>query len=111
GRLEVCRGDESSDADRLDLRRDTLRLQRGLAVWLIKAAAGVSWRRDCNVTDAKKTPESLRLSGVFDFLAGTSDAKSAGIRRKGRGMNPFLLCIQQNAEPCKFFSVQRKFFR
>lgn len=53
-RLEVCRGDESSDADRLDLRRDTLRLQRGLAVWLIKAAAGVSWRRDCNVTDAKK---------------------------------------------------------
>ena len=24
-------------------------------------------RRDCNVTDAKKTPESLQLSGVLIF--------------------------------------------
>ena len=59
----------------------------------------------------KKNTGEFATLGCFDFWAGTSDAKSAGIRRKGRGMNPFLLCIQQNAEPCKFFSVQRKFFR
>ena len=30
----------------------------------------------------KKTPESLQLSGVFDFWAGTSDAKSRELGAK-----------------------------